>query len=296
MEKPYVVNEGVVDGEPFVEVRGIGNFSVFKTFDCGQCFRFDPTDPRRGGYAVSGVALGRSVSFEQTDDGTLTVFGAAADDFLKIWLSYLSLDTDYDAIDEAVTTALDPDGCAVMRRAAEAGRGIRILRQDPWEALCSFIVSQNNNIPRIKKIIAALCDKYGEDTADGKGKAFPTARALAGAGEDAIFALRTGFRAKYISDAARRVASGDVSLERVAEMPTPEAEAELCRIKGVGPKVASCALLFGFGRGDAFPIDVWVRRVLDEYYPDGLDVAALGQNAGIAQQYLFYYKRYCERK
>ena len=92
MEKPYVVNGGAVDGMPFVEVRGTGNFSVFKTFDCGQCFRFDPAAPRRGGYAVSGVALGRSVSFEQTEDGALTVFGATADDFSKIWLSYLSLD------------------------------------------------------------------------------------------------------------------------------------------------------------------------------------------------------------
>ena len=293
MEKPYVVDEGVVDGEPFVQVAGVGNFSVFKTFDCGQCFRFDPAAPRRGGYAVSGVALRRSVSFEQTEDGALTVFGATADDFSKIWLSYLSLDTDYDAIDEAVTTALDPDGCAVMRRAAEAGRGIRILRQDPWEALCSFIVSQNNNIPRIKKIIAALCDAYGEDTGDGRTKTFPTARALADAGEEAIFALRTGFRAKYITDAARKVADGEIDLAAVArEEDFAACEAELMKIKGVGPKVADCALLFGFGKTEAYPVDVWMKKVAARHFASGPDPKLFGKYAGIAQQYLVYMERY----
>ena len=293
LEKPYVVNEGKIDGLPFVEIAGVGNFSVFKTFDCGQCFRFDPTAPRRGGYAVSGVALGRTVSFEQTADGALTVYGADARDFEKIWLSYLSLDTDYDEIDRAVTSALDPDGCAVMRRAAEAGRGIRILRQDPWEALCSFIVSQNNNIPRIKKIIAAMCGAYGEDTEDGRGKAFPTARALADAGEEAIFALRTGFRAKYITDAARRVADGEIDLAAVArEEDFSLCEAELMKIKGVGPKVADCALLFGFGKTEAYPVDVWMKKVAARHFASGPDPRLFGKYAGIAQQYLFYMERY----
>ena len=293
LEKPYVENEGTVDGLPFVEVRGTGNFSVFKTFDCGQCFRFDPTDAKGGGYAVSGVALGKSVTFGQTGEGSLTVLGASPEDFEAIWLSYLSLDTDYDAIDSLVTTALDEEGCAVMRRAAEAGRGIRILRQDPWEALCSFIVSQNNNIPRIKKIIAALCDAYGEPTEDGRGKSFPTARALADAGEDAIFALRTGFRAKYITDAARRVADGEIDLDSVArESDFPTCEAELMKIKGVGPKVADCALLFGFGKTEAYPVDVWMKKVASRHFRSGPDPKLFGKYAGIAQQYLFYMERY----
>ena len=293
MERPYVVSEGKKDGEPFVEVAGIGNFSVFKTFDCGQCFRFDPVSTRRGGYAVSGVALGRHVTFEQTGSGVLRIFGATGEEFRNIWLSYLSLDTDYDEIDKKITTALDEDGCAVMRRAAEAGRGIRILRQDPWEALCSFIVSQNNNIPRIKKIIAALCEKYGEDTGDGRGKAFPTARSLADAGEDAIFALRTGFRAKYITDAARRVADGEIDLSAVArEEDFAACEAELMKIKGVGPKVADCALLFGFGKTEAYPVDVWMKKVAARHFASGPDPKLFGKYAGIAQQYLFYMERY----
>ena len=271
-----------------VTVTGLRDLNIDQTFDCGQCFRFDP-DPDGG---ISGVAFGRFVRFEQPDPETLIVHGATADEFGSVWSPFLDLGRDYGEYGRAF--ADDP----VLTAARKVAGGIRILRQDPWETLCSFIISQNNNIPRIKGLVARLSQVYGEpiETPRGTVYSFPTAKALAEATEEEIFALKTGVRAKYISDAARRVASGDVSLERVAEMPTPEAEAELCRIKGVGPKVASCALLFGFGRGDAFPIDVWVRRVLDEYYPDGLDVAALGQNAGIAQQYLFYYKRYCERK
>ena len=179
METPYVIDEGKRDGVKYVRVGGVGNFSVFKTFDCGQCFRFDPDGGE--GNRVSGVACGKKVSFSDRD-GTLTVTGADADDFSSIWLRYLSLDVDYDEIDRAVTRALDDEGNAVMSRAAEVSRGIRILRQDPWEALCSFIVSQNNNIPRIKKIIAAMCEAYGEKTEDGLSYAFPTARALADAG------------------------------------------------------------------------------------------------------------------
>ena len=160
-------------------------------------------------------------------------------------------------------------------------------------------MSQNNNIPRIKKIIAALSEEYGEKfeykSGDGESKtfySFPTAEALARAGEEALYALRTGFRAKYIYDAARKVAEGELDLGSIAKLPTSEAAAELMKIKGVGLKVASCVLLFGFGRTEAFPVDVWVRRVLDKYYPDGLDTTALGRYAGIAQQYLFYYERY----
>ncbi len=221
------------------------------------------------------------------------MIGSDERDFFDIWLSYLSLDVDYDEIDRAVTTALDPDGCAVMRRAAEAGRGIRILRQDPWEALCSFIVSQNNNIPRIKKIIAALCERYGEATEDGLGRAFPTAKALADAGEEAIFALRTGFRARYITDAARRVACGETDLGAILREPDFSAcERELMKICGVGPKVADCALLFGFGKTEAYPVDVWMKKVAARHFASGPDPTLFGKYAGIAQQYLFYMERY----
>ena len=182
----------------------------------------------------------------------------------------------------------------MLTRAAACAGGIRILRQEPWETLCSFIISQNNNIPRIKGIVERLCRTYGDPIGTPRGVfySFPGPERLARLSVDEIFALRVGFRAKYISDAARKVASGEVDLGEVAALPTPEAAEALRRISGVGPKVAACALLFGFDRGDSFPVDVWVRRVLAKYYPDGFDPAALGDRAGIAQQYLFYYERY----
>ena len=291
MDKVYISDAGSRDGIPYVRLSGTGNFSVFKTFDCGQCFRFDPANTSDG-YAVSGVAFGRHVTFSENADG-ITILGSNENDYKNVWERYLSLDTDYDEIDKLVTTALDEDGCAVMCRAAEAGRGIRILRQEPWEALCSFIISQNNNIPRIKKIISSLSEKFGEKTADGRGFTFPTAKALADAGEEELFALKTGFRAKYIYDAARRVADGELDLDKVVAAETyEEAESELMKIKGVGPKVAACALLFGFGKTEAYPIDTWMKKVAERHFKTPPDPKLFGKAAGIAQQYLFYMERY----
>ena len=159
MNRVILTDAGSIGGIPYVRLGNTGNFSVFKTFDCGQCFRFDPTDG--DAYQVSGVAFGRHVTFREDGEGVM-IIGSDEADYNNIWERYLSLDTDYDEIDRSVTTALDEDGCAVMRRAAEVSAGIRILRQEPWEALCSFIISQNNNIPRIKKIIFSLSENFGE--------------------------------------------------------------------------------------------------------------------------------------
>ena len=292
MNKPIIRDTGTLDGVPYVRLTDTGNFSVFKTFDCGQCFRFDPSHREGEAYAVSGVAMGRHVTFREEDDG-FTVIGADEKDFHTLWEKYLSLDVDYGEIDLAVVSALDEEGNAVMRRAAEVSAGIRILRQEPWEALCSFIISQNNNIPRIKKIISALCENFGELTIDGRGKAFPTARALADAGEERLFELKTGFRAKYIADAARRVADGELDLDAVVRCDSyAEAEAELMKIKGVGPKVAACALLFGFGKTEAYPVDTWMKKVAARHFKSGPDPLKFGKYAGVAQQYLFYMERY----
>ena len=175
--------------------------------------------------------------------------------------------------------------------------------------------------PADKKIISALCKTYGERIGDGAAQsivdgtahsigdgaaqsigirrshicenAFPTPESLAAAGEAAIFDLRTGFRAKYICDAAEKVASGTLSLDKVAAAKSYDEAAEmLMSISGVGPKVAACTLLFGFARLDAFPIDVWIKRVISLRFPDGLDPAVFGRFAGLAQQYLFYCERY----
>lgn len=284
--KPYIKNER--DG--WLEIGGAEDFSVFRTFDCGQCFRFAPPAAPQLPEQVDGVAFGKKVSFAG-HDGTLFV-RSSPEDFENIWRSYLDLDTDYSAISEFVVSALpDGGGREHMKKAAEASRGIHILRQDSWEALCSFIISQNNNIPRIRKIIAAMSAAYGDDLVGDY--AFPKPQALSDAGEDAIFALRTGFRAKYIADAAEKVSSGKLSADMVNACKSyGEAEELLCTVKGVGPKVAACTLLFGFGRKDAFPVDVWIKKVIANRFPDGLDPSVFGAFAGVAQQYLFYYERY----
>ena len=283
----YVISEK--DG--VLRVGGTGDFSVFSTFDCGQCFRFDPVENSEYKTEYSGVARGRKIGFAQNEPGEIFIIGAKKKDF-PLWENYLALDVDYDAMNDAMISGV-PEGAdrEMMRRAVEASRGIRILRQDRWEALCSFIVSQNNNIPRIKKIIAALCEKYGEDI--GGARDFPTAEALFDAGEEAIFALRTGFRAKYITDAARRVSEDAGFLDAVASAKQYEdAERMLVSVKGVGPKVAACTLLFGFERYDAFPVDVWIKKVLAKRFSQGFDYHVFGSAAGVAQQYLFYFERY----
>jgi len=284
---PYIVSSenGVL------RIGGVGDFSVFSTFDCGQCFRFDPVEDSKYKIEYSGVARGKKIGFAQDAPGELYIIGAPVKDF-PIWEEYLALDVDYDAMNERIVASV-PEGAdrETMRRAVEASRGIRILRQDRWEALCSFIVSQNNNIPRIKKIISAMCEKYGEDI--GGAHDFPTASSLCAAGEDAIFALRTGFRAKYIAAAARAVAEDESFLEKVAGAKLYEdAEKLLVSLKGVGPKVAACTLLFGFERYDAFPVDVWIKKVLAKRFSEGFDYHVLGDAAGVAQQYLFYFERY----
>ena len=267
-----------------LELTGLDRFSVNKIFDCGQCFRFNETEG-----AVEGVAFGKVLRLEQTDGGTVRLYGIDKKDFDTTFCRYLALDCDYGAVDGDIIKRLNNN--ATILKAIEYGSGIRILRQDGWEALCSFIVSQNNNIPRIKKIIESMSREFGEQI-DGEHYAFPTAEALCEAGADRIFELKTGFRAKYIYDAAEKVATGKIDLGLIPQMTTDDALEYLMQIKGVGLKVASCALLFGFDKTDAFPVDVWVERVLEKYYPDGLDLGNLGQYAGMIQQYLFYYERY----
>lgn len=268
-----------------IVLDGLDSFSIHKIFDCGQCFRFNELEDD----TVEGVALGKFVRFEQINDQKVLISGISLSEFDEKWSHYLALDEDYKLIDEDIICRLDGD--VAIKKAIEYGNGIRLLRQDGWEALCSFIISQNNNIPRIKKIIENMSCEFGERI-DDKHYAFPTAEALCNAGVDKIFELKTGFRAKYIYDCAEKVATGKINLSKIDEMTTDEALEYLMQIKGVGLKVASCALLFGFNKTDAFPVDVWVKRVLAKYYPNGLDIQNLGKNAGMIQQYLFYYERY----
>ena len=248
------------------------------TLDCGQCFRWSENED--GSWHA--VVQGKKADV-YTENQKLYVCGDGSEVNEKFWQSYFDLGRDYSSVCEKLKTD------KWLKKAIEAYPGIRILKQDPWETLCSFIISQNNNIPRIKGIIERLCTFFGEDLGGGDFS-FPSAERLAILSEQDLAPIRSGFRAKYILDAARRVAVGETELEKVAAMPIDEARAELQKIKGVGPKVAECALLYGFGRTEAFPVDVWVKRLMQELYPEGLP-ACTENVEGIAQQYLFHWRR-----
>jgi len=280
----------ITQNDGSVTVTELEYFSVAQTFDCGQSFRFRVTHDENGGCRADGIAYGRRVSFVQSTPHTLTIQPCTLEEYETVWSHYLGLDADYAVIRRELSEKRPSDGH--LSEAMKQGDGIRILRQEPWETLCTFIISQNNNIPRITSLVAALCRAAGEDMGDGESFAFPTPEAVMALGVDGLFALKTGFRAGYLYDAAQRVVSGEVSLDTVKTAKTAEAEAMLRKIKGVGPKVAACALLFGFEKNDAFPIDVWVKRVMAEFYPEGVAPSDFGDYAGLAQQYLFYYRRF----
>lgn len=275
--------------EKIFKIKNDFGIDLDRTFDCGQCFRFDKAENSDYDVEYRGVAYGKAVAFAEKD-GFLYVLGSDEADFEKIWRRYLSLDQDYGAIHSELLSLSENEA---LHRAVEYGKGIRILRQEPWEAICSFIISQNNNIPRIKGLIRALSQRAGEELGDGV-YAFPSAEAVLALGVDELRALKMGFRAPYIIDAAQKTASGQLDVAAISELPTKEAEKILCTVKGIGPKVADCALLFGFSKYDAFPIDVWIKRVIEKYFDPEFDPTDLGKYAGVAQQVLFYYERWSQ--
>lgn len=259
------------------------DFDLDAVFGCGQCFRWE----RREDGSYAGVAFSKELVVRR-EGGRIVLDNVSADDFEGIWRRYFDLDRDYRVLRRRLSA--DP----VLRAAIDFAPGIRILRQDPWETLCSFILSQNNNIPRIRGIVARLCACFGERLPGG-GYAFPPPEKLAGCGPDAFAPLRAGFRAPYLLDAARKVASGAVDLGALDGMDLAAARASLMTIRGVGPKVADCVLLFGCGRLESFPIDVWMKRVLGACYACGFP-KALWPYGGVAQQYLFYCARLCPER
>lgn len=260
-----------------VEVSTLKDFELADTLLCGQCFRFK----EREDGSFFGVAMGKEITLRKDGD-TLTLF-CSGEDF-KLWRTYFDLDTDYGKIKESLSK-IHP----TLAEASKFAPGIRILRQEPFEALISFIISQNNNIKRISGIVEKLCSLCGEEIGDGV-YAFPTLEAMAKLSVEDLAPIKAGFRAKYIVDAVAKVRSGEVCLEAIPEMSFDSAKAELMKIKGVGEKVAHCVLLYGFHRLEGFPMDVWMKRAMAVLFPEnkGDD---FGEFAGIAQQYIFHYAR-----
>ena len=256
------------------------HFSLFDTLECGQCFRWEAMADG----AYRGIARGKILTLREIGGGQIRLEGVTAQEYHAIWEEYFDLRREYGAIREQLS-GLDP----ILATAGAESPGIRILRQEPWEALCSFIISANNNIPRIKEIIRRLCREFGEKLGE-ELYSFPSAEVLAGQTVETLAPLRCGFRAKYILDAAKKVAGGELNLEEIAALPLPEARAQLPSIYGVGDKVAECVLLFGMGRLDAFPLDVWMKRAMRTLFP-GKTAEFFGEYAGLANQYIFFYAR-----
>ena len=279
--------------------KGIRDFNLDHIFDCGQCFRWEKQ--KDGSY--TGVAFGKVVSFSFDEkNGTLTIDNASEEDFQNIWRNYLDLDRDYGKIKKMLSRNDE-----VMRKATEYGYGIRILNQEKWETLISFIISQNNNIPRIKKCIENLAINFGEKAGIYKGKDYynlPTVEKLASLSVEDLEPIHLGYRARYLIDTAKKVQElgGEGALENLCDdcYSCQTAQERITKFPGVGPKVANCILLFCMNRYDSFPIDVWIARLMNKFYGiDESDKASMesfakerfGKLGGFAQQYLFYYGR-----
>ena len=222
------------------------------------------------------------MELEKKADGTVILYNTDKSDFDAVWCDYFDLERDYKKIITAVS------GNEILKNASEFGKGIRVLNQEPWETLCSFIISQNNNIKRIKGIISRLCENFGEKNENYY--TFPTAEKIAALTLDDLAVLRSGFRAKYILDAAQKVASKEIDLNNLKNLSVDIARNELMKIKGVGPKVADCALLFSHKHIEAFPKDVWIKRAMQVLFDGELPAEAVPY-AGIVQQYIFFYAR-----
>lgn len=276
----------IIDGSPVIS--GVECFDLEKSCSCGQAFRW-----RAFSGGELGIVRGKPVLAKQDGD-RVYLCGAAPED-ASLWARYFDLYRDYGAIEEAVKA--DPRLAVCFPEA----HGIRVFSQDPFEALISFIISQNNNIKRISGIVERLCRLAGEPV-EFMGEtlfSFPTPERTAALSEEELTGIGTGYRAPFITAAAKRIADG-YDLERLRDMDRNEARAELLSFLGIGPKVADCILLFSLGHTDAFPVDVWIDRAVKALFFDGgsakkaelLEAAdSLGEYSGIIQQYIFQYAR-----
>ncbi len=281
-----------------VMLQHLNHFDIKQILESGQVFRFEAIS--QSSYLL--IAKQRLIKImQQPDSSSVLIHYSNVSEVEDIWNDYFDLDTDYQKI-ATVLSQKDEH----MQKAVAFGKGIRLLRQDPWEMLISFIISQNKAIPHIKACIKNLTQQFGFPINEVDGEencyfTFPTPKELGRSTEEALRACKVGFRAPYIMDACQKVLNGDILLNELYRLPVEEAKAQLMKIKGVGPKVADCILLFAYSKMELFPTDVWIKRVMEGLYFEGKTVTIheiqkfaqnyFGDLRGYAQQYLFYYAR-----
>ena len=277
-----------------IRIRGIKDFDLLQTIECGQCFRWNRE--ANGSYTIQ--AFAKAINVSQNKD-EIVISNSSLSEFEEIWIRYFDIQRDYREIKNRLAEN-DP----IMRRAISFGEGIRLLNQDEWETLVSFLISQNSNIPRIKGSIKSLCENFGKPF-DALGNqtffTFPTPMDIAGCDDSLMDVCKLGYRKSYISETAKAIANDHG--ERLYNLKNENYEDSLkylMGLPGVGPKVANCTMLFSMEKYESFPIDVWVKRVMGRLY--GLDendlkgiekfaAVKFGKYGGFAQQYLFYYIR-----
>lgn len=248
------------------------NFDLDKIADSGQCFRWKKTGDR----AYEIPAYGKVLHISQPEDGA-AVTDCSPEEFEAVWWNYFDLESDYGAITDRMRTEITP---RYLYEAEKAARGIRILRQELWEAALSFIISQNNNIPRIKQSIERICAQYG---------GFPTASEICSQPER-LAECGLGYRDRYIAGTAEYFAKPGAE-QHLKEMDYAGAKAELMKLNGVGAKVADCICLYGLGHKEAFPKDVWIKRIEEEHFGGHFPVEQYKECAGVLQQYIYFYER-----
>ncbi|MBR3833936.1 MAG: DNA-3-methyladenine glycosylase 2 family protein [Lachnospiraceae bacterium] len=271
----------------------LNDFDIEEVLECGQCFHFTKLGDKR--YEI--ISFGKYLRIFQEPD-KLILYNTTKEEFEGLWRRYFDLDTDYAHIKSRILN-LD----IRLKEAVYEKPGIRILKQDFFETLISFIISQNKQIPHIKQIVHTISERFGDAIILEDGRrvyAFPTVEQLSVVTEEKLRECKVGFRAPYIKCAVDMVASGEISKEKLLSMSVKEAREKLMTIKGVGEKVANCVLLFGLGFTDTFPVDVWMKRIMEYMYFDepqdkktieAFAMGKYGELAGYAQQYLFFYGR-----
>ena len=274
--------------------KNIGDYHLADTFECGQAFRFDPYMDGYKGFIEKqlchitirnekGTAIPSSVGVDNAVMEVRFFHTQPTEDLAVKTAQFLALDTDYSALKKQFAQN------ETMAEAIKFAPGIRVLNQDFFETLITFIISQNNNIPRIKQLCDRISEHYG--TKVGDTCAFPTAEQMADITEQDYKDMKFGFRAKYLADAVAKVLDGTISEETVKSLTYEEAQKYLMQIKGVGPKVADCVLLFSCRQYRSFPKDVWIKKAMAQLFPNGIPKEIEGYE-GIAQQYIFHFARF----